>query len=395
MTSSPVFHFDSSHSPASSVLIVGTTNCGKTSFLEFLKTALAPPSKKRAKAASPEQDEMPKPSPSGTFIPHYLETEIDGERVGLTLWDSEGLEKNVVDLQLREMASFIESKFEETFTEEMKVIRSPGVQDTHIHAVFLLLDPARLDRNIAAAKAAAANGHNTGLKYYNHSRIVGGLDEDLDLQVVRTLQGKTVVIPVITKADTVTTKHMNMLKKTVAESLKKAKLDPLEALAAADEDSEGDDSASNPDKIVEEDEEQDTRSPTCAPEGDSSSGNDTDLPIQGTNTPPTSKKRHSSRSPRRQQSPEDEEHEAESNEDEIPFLPMSVLSPDMYEPEVIGRQFPWGFADPYNEQHCDFVRLKETVFNEWRAELRELSREHWYESWRTSRLKVHGGKMAQ
>lgn len=62
--------------------------------------------------------------------------------MGLTIWDSEGLEKNVVDLQLREMSTFLEAKFEETFAEEMKVIRSPGVQDTHVHAVFLILDPA-------------------------------------------------------------------------------------------------------------------------------------------------------------------------------------------------------------------------------------------------------------
>ena len=74
-------------------------------------------------------------------------------------------------------------------------------------------------------------------------------------------------------------------------------------------------------------------------------------------------------------------------EDEAPLIPMSILSPDIYEPEIIGRQFPWGFADPYNEDHCDFLRLKDAVFGDWRAELREASRERWYEGWRTSRLK--------
>ena len=67
----------------------------------------------------------------------------------------------------------------------------------------------------------------------NHSktsRFVGGLDEDFDLQVLRTLQGKTTVVPVISKADTITTAHMAFLKKTVSESLKLAGLDPLEAL---------------------------------------------------------------------------------------------------------------------------------------------------------------------
>ncbi|KAL2149981.1 hypothetical protein VTH82DRAFT_7657 [Thermothelomyces myriococcoides] len=357
------------------ILIVGTTNSGKTSFLEFLKTALALPAKKRPKNTT-DEDEVPRVPPSGNFIPHFLETEIDGERVGVTLWDSEGLEKNVVDLQLREMSSFLESKFEETFAEEMKVVRSPGVQDTHIHAVFLVLDPARLDRNIAAAKAALAGGQRNGGSHYPHARILGSLDEDLDLQVLRTLQGKTTVIPVISKADTVTTKHMHMLKRTVAESLKKANLDPLEALGLDDdEDSAGDSSK------IEEEEEQ-----VSDEEGVAGSAEESELPAQTRNSSPQSK-RLSSGSSRRSKESEDG-----LKEDEVPFLPMSILSPDIYEPDVIGRQFPWGFADPYNEEHCDFVRLKDTVFSEWRAELRELSREQWYEGWRTSRLKQQGAK---
>jgi len=363
------------------ILIVGTSNSGKTSFLEFLKTALALPAKKRAKSTV-EHDEPPRAPPSGNFIPHYLETEIDSERIGLTLWDSEGLEKNVVDLQLREMSSFLESKFEETFAEEMKVIRSPGVQDTHIHAVFLVLDPSRLDRNIVAARAASANGQHNGGKHIPHTRIVGGLDEDLDLQVLRTLQGKTTVIPVIAKADTITTKHMSMLKRTVAESLKKANLDPLEALGLDDDD----DSSTDPARIDEEDEDQDQVSDLSG-EGEAVEAGEegSELPIQSQDSPKS--KRLSSGSVRRHKATEEN-----LKEDEVPFLPLSILSPDIYEPEVIGRQFPWGFADPYNEEHCDFVRLKDTVFSEWRGELRELSREQWYEGWRTSRLKQQGAK---
>ncbi|KAK5654410.1 hypothetical protein OQA88_7320 [Cercophora sp. LCS_1] len=359
------------------ILIVGTANSGKTSFLEFLKSALALPAKKRSKSTVDHDDFHPKAPPSGNFIPHYLETEIDNERIGLTLWDSEGLEKNVVDLQLREMSSFLESKFEETFAEEMKVVRSPGVQDTHIHAVFLVLDPARLDRNIAAAKSATPNGHQNGGKH-PQARILGGLDEDLDLQVLRTLQGKTTVIPVIAKADTITTKHMAVLKRTVWDSLKKANLDPLASLGLDDEDESTPDSG----RIEEEDEEDQDEIEH------SDSAGESDLTIQGRESSPKSK-RMSSGSVRRHKVAEDE-----LKEDEIPFIPMSILSPDIYEPGVVGRQFPWGFADPYNEEHCDFVRLKDAVFSEWRGELREASREQWYEGWRTSRLKQRdGGKL--
>src|SRR6266487_3196980 len=125
-----------------SILVIGARNAGKTSFIKFLRTSLALPPRKRGASRPFEEPDAEFPQNASSkvnqsFTSHYLETEIDGERVGLTLWDSEGLEKNIVDLQLREMSSFLESKFEETFTEEMKVVRAPGVRDTHIHCTFL------------------------------------------------------------------------------------------------------------------------------------------------------------------------------------------------------------------------------------------------------------------
>lgn len=350
------------NSPLCSVLIIGARGAGKTSFLNFLKTSLALPPKKRSKP-EPLADDIfaPRTSKSGKFLSHYLEAEVEGERIGLTLWDSEGLDKNVVDLQLREMSSFLESKFEETFTEEMKVMRAPGVQDTHIHAVFLILDPSRLDQNIEDAKSLTTNGHGHFGSFGTGSRLFGSLDEDLDLQVLRTLQGKTTVIPVISKADTITTAHMAYLKKTVWDSLRKANLDPLEALGLDDE----------PESPI--------IGSSRIDEGDEDAVSED---VSGSNGSPNSK-RLSTGSIRR--------HKRESEISEIPYLPLSIISPDMYEPDVIGRKFPWGFADPMNVEHCDFVRLKEAVFAEWRGELREASRELWYEGWRTSRLKEREG----
>lgn len=321
-----------------------------------------PAHKRSAKKA--EEDDFNFPAPAtGNFVPHYLESESDGERVGLTLWDSEGLEKNVIDLQLREISAFLESKFDDTFGEEMKVIRSPGVQDTHIHAVLLILDPARLDRNIAVAKKLLSNGYQNGASHTNGLPVLGNLDEDLDLQVLRTLYGKTTVIPVIAKADTITTKHMSVLKRAVWDSIKKANLDTLEALGLDDDDD------SESDRIDEDDEDQG--------EATDKDGQRRPSPLSPTDGPD----RHLSPSVRR--------HKAQEGvkEEEQPYLPFSIISPDLYEPGVIGRRFPWGFADPYNEQHCDFQRLKEAVFTEWRRDLREASRDQWYEGWRTNRLK--------
>jgi septin family protein len=305
------------------------------------------------------------------------------------------LERNIVDLQLREMSSFLESKFEDTFTEEMKVIRAPGVRDTHIHCAFLVLDPVRLDANIAATTAAAngsasgANGH-----FLNPSRIIGGLDEDLDVQVLRTLQGKTTVLPVISKADTVTSAHMTFLKKMVWDSLKKANLDPLEALGLDDlEGSSGSNRSSRLDEKDEDDDDDDeehngsvikkTISAAVAEQAKIDKAAQVAALEEGALTEMHAK-RSSSGSLRKRIA---ESQASVEDPEQRPYLPLSIISPDSFDPGVVGRKFPWGFADPYNEDHCDFVRLREAVFSEWRGELKEASRELWYEGWRTSRLR--------
>ncbi|EME38672.1 hypothetical protein DOTSEDRAFT_92029 [Dothistroma septosporum NZE10] len=332
------------------LLVVGAKSCGKTSLIAFLEHSLALPKHKQVADYQPDSQTAGNRS---SFSSHYLETEIDGERVGLTMWDSAGLEKNIVDLQLREMTAFVESKFEDTFVEEQKVMRSPGAKDTHIHCVLLALDPSRLDTTIANSAAFQKNG--------SHS---GSLDDDLDLQVMRALWGKTTVIPVISKADTLTSSHMSFLKRAVWQALKGASLDPLEALELEDDEEEENEEAN----------------------GDDSSANGDVLPV-----PKTRKhQRLSSLSVAANNTDHD---------DETPYLPMSILAPDLYElppyapahkaskPDKVGRRFPWGFADPHDPQHCDFGRLRDSIFSDWRSDLRELSRSKWYENWRTSRLK--------
>lgn len=351
---------------AYSVLVVGAKNSGKSSLISFLRHSLALPAAKQTSSNPPETSTYS--ASKSSFTSQYLETEMDGERVGLTLWDSAGLEKNIVDLQLREMAAFVESKFEETFLEEQKVMRSPGVKDTHIHCVFLILDPVRLDANIQAAQ----KGGNTSLDR------LGGLDDELDLQVLRMLWGKTTVIPIVSKADTLTIGHMSFLKRAVWESVKSAKLDPLEALELEDDMAEEDE---------EDEEDEDDSSDVIDNLASDSSGSN--IPSKPKNGKKATHNRNSSLSAVAATATAD---------DETPYIPMSILSPDPYDmpPYVpaskiagkqIGRRFAWGFADPCNAEHCDFTRLRDSIFSEWRGELRDLSRSKWYENWRTSRLK--------
>ncbi|MCJ1285917.1 hypothetical protein MMC26_005259 [Xylographa opegraphella] len=402
------------------VLVVGARNSGKTCFIDLLRASLALPARKQRYPV--RSDSLNGPTHfhmNPSYVSHYLETETDdGERIGLTLWDSEGLDKNVVDLQLREMSSFLESKFEDTFNEEMKVVRSPGIRDTHIHCVFLVLDPLRLDSNLSSTKKTrnamkgTSFGNGTSVLRDQGSSLTSVLDEDLDLQVLRTLQGKTTVVPVISKADTITAAHMNHLKRAVWDSLRKANLDPLEALGL-DDGEEYDDSSEeevhyarmhrkHDSKRLDERDEDNLMPPMTTRNGHSSTNGNRPEPFRLTShlDDPSSSSDDSSRSKSRPAHsrassstfPPIPLASAEFNQDPngTPYLPLSIISPDEYDPGLIGRKFPWGFADPYNPEHCDFVRLREAVFKEWRGELREASRELWYEGWRTSRLNGSG-----
>ena len=412
-------------------MVIGAQNSGKTSFLNFLRTSLALPQKGRGGHIRDEVNRHLYPNQASTgdaiyptFTSQYLETEMEGERVGLTLWDSQGLDKSMVDLQLREMVSFVESKFEETFMEEMKVVRAPGVQDTHIHCVFLVLDPARLDSNIANARrimeresrrnASAVNGKVT------LPGMVGGLDEGLDLQVLRALQGKTTVVPVISKADTVTTTRMAYLKKTVWDSLKMARIDLLESLGVEEGDVEdgADGASNNVGRAVADDGVDDDYSSgsiiiqqnNAVPEEHMPGGFPTTTDMSENThkgretyftTPLTPNNIQSNNHPPPSSSSSSSPNTGTGGLATAPFLPLSILSPDtpsMNDTEEqqeeengvqhrIGRRFPWGFADPYDPNHCDFLRLKDVVFKEWRGDLKEVCKEVWYEQWRTSRLR--------
>lgn len=361
LLSTSTYNFDS-------ILIAGAKSSGKTSFIEFLKTALALPPHKQTRGHTPP----PHTQIDSPFEPSYIETDIEGERIGLTLWDSQGLEKSIIDLQLRDLAAFIESKFEDTFSQESRLVRTPGVKDTHIHCVLLLLDPARLDSTMHSAERSSAGNHS------------GAEDEALDLDVIRALEGKTTVIPIIAKADTLTAAHMTYLKRMVWSNVKNAKLDPLEALNLEDDEEEDE----SPESETLEGEFSSSESelapailppPRKTPEHTNSEDSDTVdtsfSPIRKTSRAmlgPVTSKRADSCTP----APEEL------------FLPFSILSPDSHtSPGALTRVFPWGEADPCNPAHCDYIRLRECVFGDWRADLRTTSREKWYENWRTSRLK--------
>ncbi|KAJ8482916.1 hypothetical protein ONZ51_g5051 [Trametes cubensis] len=87
---------------------------------------------------------------------------------------------------------------------------------------------------------------------------------------------------------------------------------------------------------------------------------------------------------------EDEEALAEAKEimTKIPFAVVGsdklVKTPDGR--EVRGRAYPWGVVEVDNEDHCDFVKLRQMLVRTYMEELREYTNDVLYENWRTEKL---------
>jgi len=87
---------------------------------------------------------------------------------------------------------------------------------------------------------------------------------------------------------------------------------------------------------------------------------------------------------------EDEETIAEHEEiaSKIPFAVVGsdklVVTPNGR--EVRGRAYPWGVVEVDNEEHCDFVKLRQMLVRTYMEELREYTNDVLYENWRTEKL---------
>jgi len=87
---------------------------------------------------------------------------------------------------------------------------------------------------------------------------------------------------------------------------------------------------------------------------------------------------------------EDEESIAEAEEiaSKIPFAVVGsdriVTAPDGR--QVRGREYPWGVVEVDNEEHCDFVKLRQMLVRTYMEELGEYTNDVLYENWRTDKL---------
>ncbi|KAK8142550.1 hypothetical protein G3M48_008598 [Beauveria asiatica] len=91
---------------------------------------------------------------------------------------------------------------------------------------------------------------------------------------------------------------------------------------------------------------------------------------------------------------DDEETIAENNEimSKVPFAVVGATN-EIKTPDgraVRGRQYPWGIIEVDNEEHCDFVKLRQMLIRTHMEELKEHTNNTLYENYRTDKLIAMG-----
>ncbi|CEJ80358.1 Putative Septin AspB [[Torrubiella] hemipterigena] len=91
---------------------------------------------------------------------------------------------------------------------------------------------------------------------------------------------------------------------------------------------------------------------------------------------------------------DDEETIAENNEimSKVPFAVVGATNEIATADgrKVRGRQYPWGVIEVDNEEHCDFVKLRQMLIRTHMEELKEHTNNNLYENYRTDKLIAMG-----
>ncbi|KNE58619.1 hypothetical protein AMAG_04182 [Allomyces macrogynus ATCC 38327] len=193
------------------IMVVGREGVGKSTFLRTLLASLALSGKVDPTKATPS----PVSNETRIKVHHPVEVDVQGHKIALTLIDTPGLPYSAEQgTELATVMGYIESQFETSLIEELKVKRNPKSADTMVHAILYLLPPM--------------------LPFH-----------PVDLSAIRTLANRANVIPLLAHADSITNRQLENLKSSLLKTLQETL--PLLDFASADLDGDG---------IIEDEEEE-------------------------------------------------------------------------------------------------------------------------------------------
>ncbi|KAG0268337.1 hypothetical protein DFQ27_006960 [Actinomortierella ambigua] len=308
--------------------------------------------------------------------------EIDegNERINLTLVDTPGFvgTDEVVDAHCDEILAYLEYQFDLTLAEERKVRRNPKASDNQIHACLYFID------HTATATSAS---HATRM----------GLSE-ADIRILKRLVTRVNVIPVIARADTLTKAQVVRLKQAIIRDAKKNKIKFFRFISAKDEKRLY--RINHPEAGAEDEKLQMLETNEDEEEAEEKARNEkrrSDAKALGEVIPGVGEDDDDD-------DDDDDEDDFDEEDEELlemlreraalqAMVPFSVIAQEE-EVQVLdeqgraiqGREFPWGVINCWDAKHCDLAGLRSSLLQSHRAELKELTFGHFYESYRTEKL---------
>jgi len=92
----------------------------------------------------------------------------------------------------------------------------------------------------------------------------------------------------------------------------------------------------------------------------------------------------------------DDPETLQENKEIVLRMPFAVVGCDkefeFKNKKIRGRQYPWGIIDVDNEDHCDFIKLRQMLIRTHMEELREYTNEVLYENYRSNKLIASGNE---
>ncbi|KAJ3328433.1 hypothetical protein HDU76_009969 [Blyttiomyces sp. JEL0837] len=297
-------------------------------------------------------NEISTPTPTSARI--EFEEEVSSERISLRLVDTPGLAIPVnIHKQLAAIANGtpVSPRTAGTMTttdpavldREFQSIASAWA-DTIIQYVDAQYEATLIEESKVRRNPKSPDFQTHACLYFLDPTIclaTRGLTP-IDRYAMKKLASKMNVIPVFGKADLMTTKQLTAVRKMVSDDIRSNDI----GIFAFPEDPEEDGDA-DPDLIALN---QQMRSL---------------LPFAVVN---------------------DEELDALAPAPPPSALPSTSALPLRNGGGALGRLYPWGMVEVENEKHCDVVPLRSALFGTHLEDLKVLTREVYYEQWRTERL---------
>jgi len=281
-----------------SLMVVGESGLGKSTLINSLFMQVSQDLYKDREPSSAHE----RIAKTTCIEKRYMELDEKGVKLRLTVVDTPGFNDAVDSTQCwKPIEDYIDNTFEQYFKDECGLNRK-NIQDHRVHCCLYFISP-----------------YGRGLR-------------QIDVEVLRRLHNKVNIVPVIAKADTMTSAEMRDFKERVMNDLERHNID-IYNMPQCDSDDDSD--------VRQQEQGIRAAIPFC---------------VIGSN----------------------------------------CVVEDAAGKRTRGRQYPWGVVEVENPRHCDFSKLRVFLLGTHMQDLKDMTKEVHYENYRakyiTERMSKRGAK---